>query len=174
MKAKGREMSRLERIVPYVHDSFVWAQEANPNSVRLLNEYMILVSSDPARPAERRQRFIALVRELQGRGTPVSALGIQAHEPDEGRYWYSPQQIQEAYDEVGELGYPLYITEFLPPSSGVPITGGHREGMWDEATQAEYGELFYRMTFGHPAVELPDLVRAYRCRSPMAPQWLCA
>jgi GH35 family endo-1,4-beta-xylanase len=147
---EGKKDEPLEQIVPYVHDSFVWTQDANPNSIRILNEYMILRSRDPEQPLERRKYFIALVKELQKHGTPISALGIQAHEPGEGRYWYSPSELLEAYNEMGELGYPLYTTEFLPPSSGRPILGD-KKGVWDEATQAEYGELFYRMTFGHPA-----------------------
>ncbi len=143
---EGKKDEPISAIIPYVHDAYVWAHEANPNANLILNEYNIIVST------EQRQRFVELVRELQKRDTPITALGVQAHEPNKGAYWYSPRQLWETYDELAELGYPLYITEFLPQSSGKPILGGNREGTWNEDTQAEFGELFYRVSFGHPAV----------------------
>jgi GH35 family endo-1,4-beta-xylanase len=137
---------KLDRIVPYVHDAFVWSHRANPTATLILNEYRLIA------PEANRRRFIGLVRMLQEQNTPISVLGIQGHEPEKGRYWYSPQQLWETYDELGALGCPLYITEFLPHSSGKPISGGWRKGLWNEQTQAEFGEHFYRLSFGHPAV----------------------
>jgi hypothetical protein len=52
------------------------------------------------------------------------------------------------------LGLPLHLTEFIPQSSGKPITGGWREGTWTEEAQADYAEQVYRIAFGHPSVEL--------------------
>ncbi len=97
-----------------------------------------------------RERFYQLVAELKRRGTPISGLGIQAHEPREE--WFSPEKVRTTLDRLGELGYPLHITEYIPQSGGKPITGGWREGTWTEETQAEFAEQFYRLCFGHPAV----------------------
>ena len=74
------------------------------------------------------------MRELKRRSAPISALGIQAHEPHKGRLWYSPEQLWRCYDELAALGYPIYITEFIPQSSGKPIVGPRPQDVWDEAT----------------------------------------
>jgi hypothetical protein len=62
-------------------------------------------------------------------------------------------RVQEILDQYATFGKGLHITEFTPASSGQEITGSHRDGMWDEATQAEYAVKFYRVCFAHPAVQ---------------------
>lgn len=143
---EGKKDEPIDAIVPYVHDAFVWSRQANPKATLILNEYNLI----PTRRT--RGRFIELVQKLKQRNTPISVLGIQGHEPLKGRYWYSPAQLWETYDELGKFGYPLYITEFLPQSNGTRIEDGCREGVWTEDAQAEFGELFYRISFGHPSV----------------------
>jgi endo-1,4-beta-xylanase len=103
-------------IADYVDPAFRWAHGANPAATLLLNEYNAI-----ARPTVR-ERFLALVRELQARGTPLSGLGIQAHEPRE--HWYPPEELWATLDALAGTGLPLHITELHPQSSGKPITGG--------------------------------------------------
>ncbi|MCU0916051.1 MAG: endo-1,4-beta-xylanase [Planctomycetes bacterium] len=134
----------ITAIADYVDKAFRAAHAANPKAHLILNEFMVI-----ARQADR-ERFYELVAELKQRGTPISGLGIQAHEPREE--WFSPEKIRTTLDRLGELGYPLHITEFIPQSGGKPITGGWREGTWTEEAQAEFAEQFYRLCFGHPAV----------------------
>jgi len=100
--------------------------------------------------ASRCSRMAMLVAELKQRGTPISGLGIQAHEPREE--WFSPEKVRTTLNRLGEIGYPLHITEYIPQSGGKPITGGWREGTWTEEAQAEFAEQFYRLCFGHAAV----------------------
>ena len=135
----------IENVVPYVKDSLRWAHQAHPKATLLLNDYHLIDDTS------RRKRFRRLVEALKAEGAPISALGIQAHEE---RYsWYSPQQLWETYDELGSLGYPLYITEFTVSSSDQKkIVGKYRRGYWNEDLQAECAEQFYRLSFGHPAV----------------------
>jgi endo-1,4-beta-xylanase len=134
----------IPTIADYVEKAFRAARQANPKARLILNEYMVI-----ARESDR-ERFYQLAAELKQRGTPISGLGIQAHEPREE--WFAPAKVQATLDRLGELGYPLHITEFIPQSGGKPITGGWREGTWSEQTQAEFAEQFYRLCFGHPAV----------------------
>jgi hypothetical protein len=54
--------------------------------------------------------------------TPLSGLGIQAHEPRE--HWYPPEELWATLDALAGTGLPLHITELHPQSSGKPITGG--------------------------------------------------
>jgi len=133
-----------EEVIDYIDKAFRAAHTANPKAHLILNEYYVI-----ARQPDR-ERFYQLVSELKRRGTPISGLGIQAHEPREE--WFSPEKVRTTLDRLGELGYPLHITEFIPQSGGKPITGGWREGTWTEEAQAEFAEQFYRLCFGHPAV----------------------
>jgi len=134
----------IERIADYVEKAFRAAHGANPDAELILNEYYTI-----ARP-EDRERFYQLVEELKRRGTPISGLGIQAHEPRQ--HWFPPEQVWVTFERLAELGYPLHITEFIPQSGGKEITGGWRRGTWTEAAQADCAEQLYRLAFGHPAV----------------------
>jgi endo-1,4-beta-xylanase len=133
-----------EEVLDYIDKAFRTARQANPKAHLILNEYMVT-----ARQVDR-ERFYQLVAKLKQRGTPLSGLGIQAHEPREE--WFSPEKVRTTLDRLGEFGYPLHITEFIPQSGGKPITGGWREGTWTEEAQAEFAEQFYKLCFGHPAV----------------------
>ena len=143
-RAEDYVQAPIPEIADYVDKAFRAAQEANPKAHLILNEFYVI-----ARLPDR-ERFYQLVVELKHRGTPISGLGIQAHEPREE--WFSPEKVRTTLDRLGELGYPLHITEYIPQSGGKPITGGWREGTWTEEAQAQFAEQFYRLCFGHPAV----------------------
>ena len=81
---------------------------------------------------------------------PFDGIGIQAHEPRTMRF--PLDRVQEILDQYATLGKGLHITEFTPASSGQKITGSHRDGVWDEAAQADYAVKFYRVCFAHPAM----------------------
>ena len=128
----------------YVEKAFRWAHKGNPDATLILNDFALIPDESA------RGRFVGLVKELKSRGVPISGLGLQAHEPRQE--WFPPEQTRETLNEVGELGYPLHITEFTPQSSGKQITGGWRKGKWTEENQAEFAEQLCRLAFGHPDV----------------------
>lgn len=134
----------LAQTVPWVEKSYKWAFEADSAGDFIVNEFYVI-----AKP-EVREKFYRLIKELQNRKTPVTGIGIQAHEPRE--MWFSPVEIVATFDKYQELGLPLHITEFTPQSSGKTITGGWREGTWTEEAQAEFAEQFYTLAFGHPSM----------------------
>ncbi len=134
----------VETNVDLVERAFKWAHRANPQAHLVLNEFYQITREDT------RERFVAMVKELQRRNTPISGLGIQAHEPRQE--WYPPREVWKTFDRIAELGYPLHITEFTPQSGGKQITGGWRKGTWTLETQAEFTEQIFRLSFGHPAV----------------------
>jgi endo-1,4-beta-xylanase len=144
IKSRDYVQEPIPAIADYVDKAFRAAHEANPKAHLILNEFNVVSR------AEDRERFYQLVAELKRRGTPISGLGIQAHEPREE--WFSPEKVWTTLDRLGSLGFPLHITEYIPQSGGKPITGGWREGTWTEQAQAEFAEQFYRLCFGHPAV----------------------
>jgi GH35 family endo-1,4-beta-xylanase len=144
IKSRDYTQGPITQIADYVDKAFRAAHEANPKAHLILNEFNVIART------EDRERFYQLVAELKRRGTPISGLGIQAHEPREE--WFSPEKVWSTLDRLGGLGYSLHVTEYIPQSGGKPITGGWREGTWNEQTQAEFAEQFYRLCFGHPAV----------------------
>jgi len=134
----------IDSIAEYVDKAFRAARRANPQAHLILNEYNTIARRDV------RERFYQLVQELKRRRTPLSGLGIQAHEPRE--HWYPPEEVWATFDRLASLGYPLHITELIPQSGGKRITGGWRKGKWTEQAQADFAEQFFRLCFGHPAV----------------------
>jgi GH35 family endo-1,4-beta-xylanase len=134
----------LEETLPWVDSSFRWAGEADPGGDLIINEFYVI-----AKP-EVRERYYQLIRELQKRGVPVRGIGIQAHEPRD--MWFPPREVVASFKKFDSLKLPLHITEFIPQSSGKPITGGWRQGLWTEEAQADFAEQFYTLAFGHPSV----------------------
>ena len=127
-----------------VEKAFKWAHRANPAAHLVLNDYYQIAKEDT------RERFYQLVKLLLSRGTPISGLGIQAHEPRQE--WYPPAEVLKTFDRLAEFGLPLHITEFHAQSGGKPITGGWREGLWDRQAQADFTEQMLTLAFGHPAM----------------------
>jgi GH35 family endo-1,4-beta-xylanase len=130
-------------VLPYVSDALDWAHEANPNARLLINDYRIL-------PANKyRDRYRELVARLKEDRAPLHAIGIQAHSPGNGAHWFSPEEIWQTCELFGtQLGYPVYFTEFWQVSDPQRQLSGA-----SLALQADAIEQFYRVAFGHPAVE---------------------
>lgn len=145
---QNKQPEPLSRVADYVEDALTWARGANPDASLMINDYSTLVRS------RFQDRFRELIDELLARGAPLDAIGIQAHEPDKGAYWYSPTEIWSAYERLGtETGLPIYITELLfLADTTMLIQGGYRSGKWNERLQADAVEQFYRVSFGHPSV----------------------
>ncbi|UCF93727.1 MAG: endo-1,4-beta-xylanase [Desulfobacterales bacterium] len=140
----------LARIVPYVRDALTWAHKANPDARLLINDYEVIVKG------RFQDQYKALIDALLSENVlPLSAIGIQAHEPYKGRYWYSPEELWTTYNLFGkETGLPIYITEFFQVSgNNERIRGNYRSGHWSQELQADAIEQFYRITFGHPSIE---------------------
>jgi endo-1,4-beta-xylanase len=139
----------LERIVPYVRDALTWSHQANPDAKLLINDYRVIVEGNF------RRRYKQLIDTLISDKTPLSAIGIQAHEPSKGKYWYSPEELWRTYELFGsQTGRPIYITEFFYVSDErQQIRGNYRRGNWSSDSQADAVEEFYRVSFGHPSIE---------------------
>ena len=133
----------INQIAPWVEQSFKWAYNANPEAHYILNEFCTLAIP------EVRTRFYQLIKELEKRNTPISGIGIQAHEPRD--MWFSPVEMYKTFDLYKEFNLPIHITEFTPQSSGKDITGW-RTGKWTEETQAEFAVQFYTLAFGYPSI----------------------
>jgi len=146
---QNRQAEPIERILPYVEDSLTWAHAADPRSSLLINDYRVVVKGTF------QERYKQLLDALQAGQAPLTAVGIQAHEPYKGAYWFSPEEIWEACELFGtRTGLPIHFTEFCYSSDSTKeIRGTHRHGKWSPELQADAIEEFYRVAFGHPAVE---------------------
>jgi GH35 family endo-1,4-beta-xylanase len=127
---------------PKIDGPYRWARQADPQACLIVNDYSVLADSGPG--------FFKLLTVAKQNGVPFDGIGIQAHEPTTMRF--SLDRVREILDQYATLGKGLNITEFTPTSGGQKITASHREGVWDEAAQADYAVKFYRVCFAHPAV----------------------
>ncbi len=130
--------------IDFIDSCFRWAQNANPDAHLIINEFNIVANESS------RQQFYEVVEKLMKKGTPVSGLGIQMHEPNQGRYYYSPQQIWDTYNRYAEFNLPLHVTEFIPVSNGDSLKGIYKTGVWTEQEQADFSEMVFTLSFGHP------------------------
>jgi endo-1,4-beta-xylanase len=147
---KGYTDEPISDVVPYVRAAFQWAHDANPRARLLINDYRVIP------PAEKyHARYVELIDALQREKTPLHVVGIQAHEPNKGAYWFSPEEVWNACETFGtKMGLPISFTEFCYISDTArDIRGQHRGGKWSPELQADAIEEFYRVAFGHPAVE---------------------
>ena len=125
-----------------IDEPYRWARQADPQAYLIVNDYNVLADGCPG--------FFELLSKAKQDDVPFDGIGIQAHEPRTMRF--PLERVQKILDHYASLGKELHITEYTPSSAGQQITGSHRQGVWDEAAQADYAVKFYRVAFAHPAV----------------------
>jgi endo-1,4-beta-xylanase len=88
----------------WIINSFIWAREACPNAILILNDYSNIEYQADA------DNFLDIVKVIQAAGAPVDALGAQSHDlDDQGMELETVQGFIERLH--AETGLPLYITE---------------------------------------------------------------
>jgi GH35 family endo-1,4-beta-xylanase len=125
-----------------IDEPYRWARAADAEAYLIVNDYDVLGNGYPP--------FFELLQKAKAAGVPFDGIGIQAHEPRTMRFPLA--SVKDILDHYARLGKDLHITEFTPTSAGQPITGDSDGGTWDEETQAQYAQKFYRVCFAHPAV----------------------
>ncbi|AYF98193.1 endo-1,4-beta-xylanase [Protaetiibacter intestinalis] len=141
-------LAQQRGIVPFVHEAFTVAREADPGATLLLNDFDL--SSDYER----------LIERLLEAGTPIDALGLQTH-MHQG-YW-GEETMLAMVDRFARFGLPLHLTENtllsgeLMPAHIVDLND-YQPASWPstpegEARQADELERHYRSLVGHPAVQ---------------------
>ena len=127
---------------PKIDQAYRWAREADPQARLIINDYNVLADGCPT--------FFKLLTAANQNGVPFDGIGIQAHEPRASRF--PLDRVQKILEGYASLGKELNITEFTPTSSGQKMIDSSRDGVWDEANQADYAVKFYRVCFAHPAM----------------------
>ncbi len=140
----GRDF--MSERIGFIDSCFRWAYEANREAELILNEFDVVYNETS------RQRFYDVMNALQKRNSPVSGIGIQAHEPFKGRIYYAPEQIWKTFETYSDFDLPLHVTELIPVSNGDSIKGKYKTGIWNEQAQAQFAEMIFTLSFGHPSV----------------------
>ncbi len=93
----------------YLDLAYRTAREADPKARLVVNEYDVELDS-PEHEA-RRTVLLNLLRRMQKAGTPVDAVGIQAHLDAVGGPPFSPAVLRRFLADIAGLGLTIQITE---------------------------------------------------------------
>jgi len=92
----------------YIDLAFRMAHQADPKALLVYNDYGLDYDTDEAEA--KRAAVLQLLRHLKSLGTPIHALGIQAHlSGSETRF--NPQKLQEFLRNIASLGLKIIISE---------------------------------------------------------------
>ncbi len=119
-----------------------WARALDPDGTLISNEYGHFYNG--------LQAHYDLLNNALASGTPLDAVGFQAHAPADTAF--PLEHVQYVLNKYAALNRQIHVTEFTPPSNGHAVLGSTWRGTWTEAQQADYAEDFYRMCFAQPSV----------------------
>ena len=87
----------------WIANAFMWAREACPNAVLILNDYNNIELSGDTR------HTIDIVQAIQSVDAPIDAIGCQSHGTDRS----SASSLESAINNLAQsTGLPVYITEY--------------------------------------------------------------
>jgi endo-1,4-beta-xylanase len=100
----------LETLGPeYLDLAYHTAKEVDPNARLVVNEYD--VELDAPEQEARRTALLHLLERMRRSGTPVDAVGIQAHLTAAGGPPFSGPLLRRFLAEIGDLGLTIQLTE---------------------------------------------------------------
>jgi endo-1,4-beta-xylanase len=115
----------------WIVNSFVWAREACPNAVLMMNDYNNIEWE------EENAHFIEIVKTIQAAGAPIDAVGAEAHFMNEIPGTTVKFLMEKLHTETG---LPVYVTEYDVAKT-------------DDATQLAFFQeqfpLFYEAEYVH-------------------------
>ena len=138
----------LETLGPeYLDLAYHTARNADPNARLVVNEYDIELDAP-----EQEARRIALLHLLEGMGrsgTPVDAVGIQAHLSAAGGPPFSAPLLRRFLAEIASLGLTIQITELDVTDENVPADVTVRDNL-----VADTYRRFLDTALDEPAVKM--------------------
>jgi endo-1,4-beta-xylanase len=117
----------------YIDRSFQIARKADPKARLFLNEAQ--TESDDENGRMFRDSFLALIKRLKDKGTPIDGIGLQCH-IDSGRP-YDFQRFAGFVEEIAALGYEIAVTELDVNDRAFPANSARR----DAATAGLYARF---------------------------------
>lgn len=128
--------------------AFRLAQESAPHAQLVYNDYM----REDSGSAKHRAGVLAMLAELKKRGTPVHALGLQAHigswDESKKRGREDMLEWRRFLDEATAMGYDLLITEFDVNDRALPADIAKRD-----AGVAAAAREFLDVTLSYPRLK---------------------
>jgi endo-1,4-beta-xylanase len=113
-----RKTPWLELLGPgYIDLAFRLTAAADPQALLVYNENEL--DYDDLEADAKRAAVLKLLRGLKSQGTPVHALGIQAHLVP-GKRQFNPQKLQQFLRDVAKLGLKIMITEMDVTDKDLP------------------------------------------------------
>jgi endo-1,4-beta-xylanase len=101
----------------YIDLAFRTARDADPNALLTYNDFDI--ETDTHDQQQKREAVLALLHRMKNKGTPLDALGVQAHlRTEKGIPTFT--QLPRFLNEIEKLGLQIFVTEldvddqFLP------------------------------------------------------------
>ncbi len=138
----------LEMMGPdYLDLAYRTARESDPAARLVVNEYDIEL--DAPEQEARRVALLNLLQRMQRSGTPVDAVGIQAHLSCAGGPPVSASRLRQFLKEIADLGLTIQITE-------LDVTDEHAPADWalrDQLVANTYGR-FLDAALDEPAVKM--------------------
>ncbi len=95
----GKELGR-----EYIDNAFLWAHEADPNAILILNDFGNETEGDIS------NSMYDYIKDAKSRGIPIDALGMQMHISSSNAP--STEKVVSNMRRFADLGLKIYITEF--------------------------------------------------------------
>lgn len=122
----------LEALGPeYLDLAYRVARETDPGARLVVNEYDIELDS-PEQEA-RRKTLLRLLERMQRSGTPVDAVGIQAHLTAVGGPPFSASLLRRFLADIAALGLTIEITELDVSDANAPADNAVRDRLVADA-----------------------------------------
>ncbi len=135
----------LEFLGPdYIDLAFRAAAEADPQALLVYNDYSM--EYDTPKDEARRTAILKLLERLKSKGTPVQALGIQAHLWG-GETRFNARKLKAFLEDIADLGLKIMITELDVTDKKLPKNVKVRDRL-----VAEIYEEYLSVVLNEPAV----------------------
>jgi endo-1,4-beta-xylanase len=102
----------------YIEMSFRAAAAADPQALLVYNDYGL--DYDTSEAEAKRTAVLKLLERLKSKGTPIHALGIQAHLSGDETHFH-PQKLRNFLSKVASLGLKIMITEMDVTDKKLPL-----------------------------------------------------
>lgn len=138
----------LEMFGPeYLDLAYRVARETDPNARLVVNDYDIEL--DAPEQEARRVALLRLVEQMRRSGTPVDAVGIQAHLSCTGGPPFSATRLRRFLADLAALGLTIQITELDVTDEGAPADQAVRDRL-----VADTYSRFLDAALDEPAVKM--------------------
>jgi endo-1,4-beta-xylanase len=110
----------------YIDQAFRLTHQADPNAILVYNDYGLDYDTDA--DEAKRNAVLNLLENLKSKGTPIHALGIQAH-LDASQTNFNPDKLRSFLRDVASLGLKIMITELDVSDEKLPYDIEMRDRM---------------------------------------------